>query len=263
MATPRPENRPDNRTDKRLRKKRKPPKKFRLSYSLLLLLVMPIVGLITGFIAYSFGKQALEGVNPSPTGVKLPRINPQSPSPKPPSAKPTSQSQGNQNISMWLDESSVIAEIQMRSQSELGALRRPNITTSAKSKQIDRRTIFARVDRAYNSMRDPLAISANADERISARIAALRQRVYSQSAMLDRSLERDFVSPSSTTTLTSSEVQVNPNRDRWQQRDTDLVNSFDAPSVPPIPLNGDASDSKPPSFFISEPAAPTQLELNR
>ncbi len=262
MATPRPENHPQNRPEKRLRKKKKPPKKFRLSYSLLLLLIMPVVGSITGVIAYGFGKQALEGVNPSPTGVKLPRVNPQSPSPKPQSPKPTSQNQGDQNVAMWLDESSVIAEIQMRSQNELGALRRPTTNTTAKSNPINRRTIFARVDRAYNSMRDPLAISANADERISARIAALRQRVYSQSAMLDKSLERDFVNPSSATALVSSEVQINPIRDRWQQRDADLVNSFNVPSAP-SPLNGDASDSKPTNFSISEPATPTQLELNR
>ena len=67
MATP--------QKQKQLRKKKKPPKKFRLSYSLTLLFVMIVVGAVAGLVSYRFGKQALEGVNSSPAGVKLPKAD--------------------------------------------------------------------------------------------------------------------------------------------------------------------------------------------
>ena len=207
MVSPRPE--------KRSRKKKKPPKKFRLSYSLLLLLAMIVVGAVTGLVAYRFGKLALEGVNPSPAGIKLPKISPTAKPKESPKSSPSGQ---NSKTSLFLDEQEVITGMKARSQQELGNLTRPNFV--AKVNNSDRRTLIsARVDQAYNSMRDPLAISANADERIAERIAELRQRVYASS----RSYEGNFDRPSVSPLLLSTPVELTPIRNRWQDRDAALV----------------------------------------
>lgn len=247
MATPQPQ--------KRLRKKKKPPKKFRLSYSLMLLLAMIIVGSVAGVVAYSFGKQALEGVNPSPAGIKLPKASPGSKPKDPPKSSP--KNQDNAKTSFFLDEAEVIAEMQARSQQELGGLTRPAFV--AKANISDRKRIYTRVNRAYNSMRDPLAISANADERISARIAALRQRVYTSSRTYDSSFKRSYANGSSSPALLSTTSLEHPvDRSRWEDVDTSVTSNPRQVSVEDL-----ASPQPMGSFFIPVQQVPSSTELNR
>ncbi len=245
MATTRPE--------KRLRKKRKPPKQFRLSYSFMLLFAMIIVGAITGLIAFNFGKQALEGVNPSPSGIKLPKV---SPTAKPKASPPNQDSK----TSFFLDELEIIADMKSRSQQELGGLTRPIAVASTNTS--DRKTMYSRVDRAYNSMRDPLAISANADERISDRIIALRQKIYTRSRSYETSTNFDqpiATKASTTLPLLSTPVEVIPIRSRWADQETALPNSkkFIVEDVEVLP--------KPTSsFFIPDQQTPTPVvDINR
>ncbi len=219
MATPQPQ--------KRLRKKKKPPKNFRLTYSLILLLAMLVVGSVAGMLSYKFGKQALEGVNPSPAGIKLPKL---SPAPKPKdSTKPSPQSSTDGKTSFLLDESEIIAEIKKQSQEDLGGMTRPAFV--AKANISDRKKIYTRVDQAYNSMRDPLAISAAADERITARIAALRQRVYTSSRSYDSNFDRigDRAITSNiggrSSSLSAAPVEPYSIRSRWEDREPSLLDS--------------------------------------
>lgn len=237
MATTRPE-----KPEKRLRKKKKQPKKFRFSYSLLLLLAMVVVGSISGIVAYRFGKQALEGVNPSPAGIKLPKVSPPA---KPKDAPKSSSPSQDGKTSFLLDESEVIADMKARSQQELGGLTRPAYV--AKANVSDRKRIYTRVDRAYNSIREPLAISANADERIAERIAALRQTVYSRSRTYenDFDLNRPIANKVSTMPLLSTSVDITPIRSRWEDRDADLVNSRKVSDV-------DILTKPSSSFFITD-----------
>jgi len=239
MATTRPE-----KPEKRLRKRKKTPKKFRFSYSLLLLLAMVVVGSVAGIVAYRFGKQALEGVNPSPAGIKLPKVSP-SPSAKPKDVQKSSTSSEDGKISFLLDESEVIADMKARSQQELGGLTRP--APVAKANTSDRKRIYARVDRAYNSIREPLAISANADERIAERIAALRQTVYSRSRTYENDFElnRPIANKVSTMPLLSTSVDIAPIRSRWEDRDMALVNSPKGSDV-------DILTKPTSSFFITD-----------
>ncbi len=223
MATPQPQ--------KRLRKKKKPPKNFRLTYSLLLLFAMIVVGTVAGMVSYGFGKQALEGVNQSPAGIKLPKV---SPPPKPKDlTKPSPQSSTDSKTSFLLNESEIITEMKKQSQEELGGLTRPVFV--AKANISDRKRIYTKVDQAYNSMRDPLAISANADERIAARIAALRQRVYTSSRSYEINSARIGDRPVASNTMASNtgsrlpplSAPVEPNsiRSRWEERDPSLLDS--------------------------------------
>jgi hypothetical protein len=247
MATPQPQ--------KRLRKKKKPPKKFRLSYSLMLLFAMIIVGSVAGLVAYSFGKQALEGVNPSPAGIKLPKASPASKPKESPKASPKSQTDGK--TSLLLDEAEVIADMKARSQQELGGLTRPAFV--AKANISDRKRIYTRVDRVYNSMRDPLAISANADERIAARIAALRQRVYTSSRTYDSSFERSYANGSNSPALLSTSVELNPIRSRGEARDTSGLSS-------PRQVSVDVIETEPQpigSFFVPAQQPRSAPEVNR
>ncbi len=245
MATPQPQ--------KRLRKKKKPPKKFRLSYSLMLLFAMLIVGAVAGLVAFSFGKQALEGVNPSPAGIKLPKASPASKPKESPKASPQSQIEGK--TSFLLDEAEVIAEMQARSQQELGGLTRPAFV--AKANISDRKRIYTRVDHPYNSMRDPLAVSADADDRIAARIAALRQRVYTSSRTDDSRFARSYPNSNSPALLSTS-VELTPIRSRWEVRDTSVLANPRQVSVEFI----EAAPQPTGSFFI--PAqAPSTAEVNR
>ena len=240
MATP--------QRQKQLSKKKKPPKKFRLSYSLVLLFGMIVVGAVAGLISYGFGKQALEGVNPSPAGIKLPRA---SPAAKPKDTnKATPQSQNDGKTSFFLDEAEVITEMQARSQQELGELTRPAFV--AKANISDRKRIYTRVDRAYNSMRDPLAVSANVDERIAARIAAIRQRVYTRSRAYENNFDRPVANRTSTmTTLSSTPVELEPIHSRWDNRDNDLVSpskgNVEFIEAKPQPTSSFIVDEKKPS----------------
>lgn len=249
MATPLPQ--------KRLRKKKKPPQKFRLSYSLMLLFAMLVVGVVAGLVAFSFGKQALEGVNPSPAGIKLPKVSP----PAKPKESPKSSPQGqpNSKTSFLLDESEVIAEVKARSQQELGSLTRPSFVAKVNNTN-DRKTIIsARVDRAYDSMRDPLAISANADERIAERIAELRQRVYMSNRAYESNIERASANNASTSLpLLSTPIELTPIRSRWEDRDAALVNSKKV-SVETIEV-----EAKPvSSVLIPDQQTPRMVEVNR
>lgn len=128
-----------------------------------------------------------------------------------------------------LNESQVIAEMKARSQQELGGLRRPNFV--AKAPTSDRKTMYTRIDQAYNSMRDPLAISANADERIAERIAELRQRVYTSSRSYENNFDRPVANPvansaSANLPLLSTPVELTPIRSRWQDRDADVLLNY-------------------------------------
>jgi len=248
MATTRPE--------KRLRKKRKPPKQFRLSYSFMLLFAMTIVGAITGLIAFNFGKQALEGVNPSPSGIKLPKVSPMAK----PKASPPNQ---DGKTSFFLDELEIIADMKSRSQQELGGLTRPIAVASTNIS--DRKTIYSRVDRAYNSMRDPLAISASADERISERIIALRQKIYTRSRSYETSTNFDqpiatiATKASTNLPLLSTPVKLVPFRSRWADRETALPNSkkFMVEDVEVLPKTTS-------SFFIpDQQTSTTVVDINR
>ncbi|MBD2188771.1 hypothetical protein [Pseudanabaena mucicola] len=256
MATPKAERSP--------RRKKKPPKKFRLGYSLLVLLAMLCVGATAGIVAYSFGKQALEGVKPAPAGVKLPNptpiANPNS-SPKT-SPKPSPSNQPTSSNSFLLDESQAIDAMKLRSQQELGGLTRPAFV--AKANISDRKRIAAKVDRAYASMRDPLAISANADERIANRIAALRQRVYSSSQVYNRNFEQPIASNDSNASLTSAalstpstSMQMTPMVSRWQEQTEASPNqvTIEVLEIVPSSPNG--------SFFIAEPQPSRPIETNR
>jgi hypothetical protein len=236
MATPQPQ--------KRLRKKKKPPKKFRLSYSLMLLFAMIIVGSVAGLVAYSFGKQALEGVNPSPAGIKLPKLSPVSKPKESPKASPQSQTDGK--TSFFLDEAEVIAEMQTRSQQELGGLTRPAFV--AKANISDRKRIYTKVDRIYNSMRDPLAVSADADARIAARIAALRQRVYTSSRNYDSRFDRSFANGTNSSSLSTS-VELTPIRSRWEDLDPSVIGNPKQVSVEVI----EAAPQQPTSSFFIPP----------
>lgn len=250
MATPQPQ--------KRLRKKKKPPKKFRLSYSLVLLFAMIVVGSVAALVAYSFGKQALEGVNPSPAGIKLPKPSPASKPKDAPKASPQSQTDGK--TSFFLDEADIIADMQARSQQELGGLTRPAFV--AKANISDRKRIYNKVDRAYNSMRDPLAVSEDADARIAARIAALRQRVYTSSRRtygnFDRPVANNANSPSPS--LLSTPVELTPIRDRWEDRDAALGGNprqvtVEIIEVAPGPPSG--------SLFMPRQTTPNDVEINQ
>ncbi|NMF56729.1 hypothetical protein [Pseudanabaena yagii] len=249
MATTRPE-----KPEKRLRKRKKTPKKFRFSYSLLLLLAMVVVGSVAGIVAYRFGKQALEGVNPSPAGIKLPKVSP-SPSAKPKDAPKSSTSSQDSKTSFLLDEADILAEIKARSQQELGGLTRPAYV--AKANISDRKRIYTRVDRAYNSIREPLAISANADERIAERIALLRQTVYSRSRTYENDFElnRPISNKASTMPVLSTSVDIAPIRSRWEDRDTALVNSQRVSDVEIL--------TKPTSSFFIPEQQPSRTEINR
>jgi len=230
------------RTEKRSRKKKVSPRKFRLSYSLVLLFAMLIVGSVAGVIAFGFGKRALEGVNSAPAGVKIPNVSPAPKSKESPSGKPDNKT------SFLLDESQVIAEMKARSQQELGNTTRPSFVIKPSS---DRKVISARVERAYNSMREPLAISASSDERIAERIAELRQRVYTSRSYennYERSLDRPVANSVSTSLpLLSNPVELNSIRSRWEDRDASLlspkkfipedVNVVTKPTIEVVPLN--------------------------
>ncbi len=246
MATTRPE--------KRLRKKKKSPRRFRLSYSLLLLLAMIVVGSVSGLVAYKFGKQALEGVNPSPTGIKLPKI---SPVPKPKESPQSSSQSQDDKVSFLLDEAEVIAEMKAQAQQELGGLRRPNPV--AKTNTSDRRSIYARVDRAYNSMRDPLAISATADERIAERIAELRQRVYTSNQPYNSSFDQSIANNASASLPSlSTPVELTSIRSSWEDRDAALLNPQ---KTPLYTQEGLAQPSK--SFFILDRQMPSTGNVDR
>jgi len=188
---------------------------------------MIVVGSVAGMLSYTFGKQALEGVNPSPMGVKLPKF---SPPPKPKdSTKPSPQSSIDGKTSFLLNESEIIAEMKKQSQEELGGLTRPVFV--AKANISDRQKMYTRVDQAYNSMRDPLAISAASDERIAARIAALRQRVYTSSRSYDSNFDRisrDRLAANNTNSRLpslSAPIELNSIRSRWEDRDLSLLDS--------------------------------------
>ncbi|WP_019500631.1 hypothetical protein [Pseudanabaena sp. PCC 6802] len=70
------------------RGKKKPKAKGQISYTFVLLILMLAIACISGVVAFVFGQQALQGVNPIPLGGKLPR---QIASPDKPTAKPTSK----------------------------------------------------------------------------------------------------------------------------------------------------------------------------
>jgi hypothetical protein len=108
----------------------------------------------------------------------------------------------------------------------------------------DRKKIYTRVERAYNSIREPLAISANADDRIAKRIAALRQNIYSRSRTYENNFELNPLIPNqvSTGSLLSTSVDIVPIRSRWEDRDTALVNS---PKISDVDIL-----TKPTSSFL-------------
>ncbi len=237
--------------EKRLRKKKKPPQKFRLSYSLLLLLGMVVVGSVAGIVAYQFGKQALEGVNASPAGIKLPKISP--------TRKSAPKTKTDNKTSFFLDESQIIADIKSRSQEELGSLKRPNFVAKANS---DRKPMYVKFDQSYNSNRDPLAISASADERIAEQISALRQRVYASDraneSRFDRWLDN---SVNISMPLLSTPVEMTPIRSRWEDRDAASLNSKKVNSETSLNIEVVAQPTN--SLFVSKPQTPRAIGINQ
>ncbi|NUN63279.1 hypothetical protein HCU40_00615 [Pseudanabaena biceps] len=240
---------------KRLRKKKKSPKKFRLSYSLLLLFTMVAVGIITGVVSYGFGKQALEEVNPAPAGIKLPNTIPVS-KPKE-NSKPSPQSRADSATPLFLDESEVIATIKVQSQQELGGLTRPNI--QANTKISDRKKVYTKVDQAFNSMRDPLAISANADQRIAERIAELRQRVYASDRSYETTVARSsFVRPMDSQVTRDVSTLTSPSDSfsrKWQDRDVNMPNTRQV-NVEVLEVNPNSVNS----VEFSNPKAPASTD---
>jgi hypothetical protein len=225
---------------------------------------MLFVGATAGLVAYTFGKQALEGVKPAPAGVKLPNpkpiANPNS-SPKA-SPKPSPSSQPTSSNSFLLDESQVIDAMKSRSQQELGGLTRPAFV--AKANISDRKRITAKVDRAYESMRDPLAISASADEKIANRIAALRQRVYSSSRVYNRNFDQPIASNDSNASVTSTNLstpstsmQTAPMGSGWQEQNEISPNQVTIEVLEIVPSSPNRS------FFIAEPQLSSPIEINR
>ena len=259
MATTRPE--------KRSRKKKKPTQKFKLSYSLVLLVAMLIVGTVAGIIAFGFGKQALEGVNSSPTGVKVPKIIPTDKPKESPKASPSSKP--DNKVSFLLDESQVILDMKAQVKQELGSTTRPSFVIKPTNEV---KAIQTRVDRAYISMRDPLAISASADERIADRIAELRQRVYTSSRSYgnasDRPVNRysDRTSISDTNAsapLLSTPVELVQIRSSWQSRDAASPSS--QPSQQKVVAEDINFGSKSSNNFFSStrPRSTSTVDLNR
>ena len=259
MATTRPE--------KRSRKKKKPPQKFKLSYSLVLLIAMFIVGTVAGIIAFGFGKQALEGVNSSPTGVKVPKIIPTDKPKESPKASPSSKP--DNKVSFLLDESQVILEMKAQAKQELGSTTRPSFVIKPTNEV---KAIQTRVDKAYISMRDPLAISASADERIADRIAELRQRVYTSSRSYDnisarpvnRYSDRAVVSDTNASApLLSTPVELVQIRSSWQSRDGASPSS--QPSQQKVVAEDTNFGSKSSNNFFSStrPRSTSTVELNR
>ena len=259
MATTRPE--------KRSRKKKKPTQKFKLSYSLVLLVAMLIVGTVAGIIAFGFGKQALEGVNSSPTGVKVPKIIPTDKPKESPKASPSSKP--DNKVSFLLDESQVILDMKAQAKQELGNTTRPSFVIKPTNEV---KAIQTRVDRAYISMRDPLAISASADERIADRIAELRQRVYTSSRSYDnisarpvnRYSDRAVVSDTNASApLLSTPVELVQIRSSWQSRDGASPSS--QPSQQKVVAEDINFGSKSSNNFFSStrPRATSTVDLNR
>ena len=258
------------RTENRSRKRKKPPQKFKLSYSFVLLIAMLIVGTVAGIIAFGFGKQALEGVNSSPAGVKMPKIMPTD-KPKD-SPKPSPSNKPDNKVSFLLDESQAILEMQARAKQELGSTTRPSFVIKPSK---DVKTIQARVDNAYVSMRDPLAISASADERIADRIAELRQRVYTTSRSYGNVSDRPVVrysdrSADDTNTslvVVSTPVELVPMRSSWQSRDGSLPSSQLSPQISPQKVGTEEMNVTPnPSSSFSastRPRSVSTVELNR
>lgn len=240
---------------KRLRKKKKPPKKFRLSYSLLLLVTMVGVGIVTGIVSYVFGKQALQEVNPAPAGIKLPNTSPVS-KPKE-NSKTSPQSRADNTIPLLLDESEVIAAIKVQSHQELGSLTRPNLQVNTKIS--DRKKVYTRVDRAFNSMRDPLAISANADQRIAERIAELRQRVYTSDRRSENTVVRSsFIRPLDSQVTRDVSTLASPsdslNR-KWQDQDANMPNTRQV-NVEVLEINPNSVNS----MEFSSPQSPSSTD---
>jgi hypothetical protein len=264
MATTRPE--------KRSRKKKKPPQKFKLSYSLVLLIAMFIVGTVAGIIAFGFGKQALEGVNSSPTGVKVPKIMPTDKPKESPKASPSSKP--DNKVSFLLDESQVILDMKAQAKQELGSTTRPSFVIKPTNEV---KAIQTRVDKAYTSMRDPLAISASADERIADRIAELRQRVYTSSRSYgntsarpvnrysDRQLASDtnVSDTNASAPLLSTPVELVEIRSSWQSRDGASPSS--QPSQQKVVAEDINFGSKSSNNFFSStrPKSTSTVDLNR
>jgi hypothetical protein len=110
-------------------------------------------------------------------------------------------------------------------------------------------------------MRDPLAISADADERIAARIAALRQRVYISSRAYDQNLERPIANQASDRLpLLSTPVDLPPIRSRWEDRDASLVNSRKVTNTNSTDIQ--VSPKATSDFFIID-QKPSAVEVNR
>ncbi|MDX2255993.1 MAG: hypothetical protein NW214_10785 [Pseudanabaenaceae cyanobacterium bins.39] len=236
---------------------------------------MVVVGIISGIAAYSFGKQALEGVNPAPVGVKLPKSSPISKPQEPSnqSPKPSPQSMIDGKAFSLLDESQVIANFKSQAQAELGDLKRPSFVAIAKSssRNIFSKT-FVKIDRTYGTFRDPLAISASADQRIAQRIAELRQRVYTidrspssytnvseRTTIIGRSIDRhepttSFINPDTSSNsrydLTTNRANSAPMNDLPSMNNINNVDNFPPTEAMPV--------TSSPNRFL----APTTSKVN-
>jgi hypothetical protein len=90
---------PQEYSARRGRKKSKT--KSQVSYTFVLLTLMLAIACISGVVAFVFGQQALQGVNPIPLGGKLPK---QIASPDKPTAKPTAKPANTDKSSLVDDD---------------------------------------------------------------------------------------------------------------------------------------------------------------
>lgn len=95
------------------RGKKKPKAKSQVSYTFVLLVLMLAIACISGVVAFVFGQQALQGVNPIPLGGKLPKqvISPDKPTAKP-TTKPTAKPANTDKSSLADDDRQRTAQSQ-------------------------------------------------------------------------------------------------------------------------------------------------------
>jgi cytoskeletal protein RodZ len=135
------------------RRKRKSKAKNKVSYSFVLLSLMLIVGCISGLVAFVFGQQALQGVNPVPLGGKLPRqaVPPEKPSKK---ANTNSFWDDNRKAISWSQQDDL--EIDAKKDLKMMNLIRPTNVTLLSSKNSADLDINSEVKRLNFSQNIPL-----------------------------------------------------------------------------------------------------------
>jgi hypothetical protein len=94
--------------DKVLKRSKAQKRKGGNSYTRILLLLMLTAFIAGGLYAFGFGKKALQGVNPVPQGVKLPKL------PPPPTLSPTPSTKKKPDSTSFLNEPKTIKMAQQK-----------------------------------------------------------------------------------------------------------------------------------------------------